>query len=82
MSARGAASKPAIPQFAFRRGLRPDHHLDRLRMGSQAEDAGELYSKSDTALYCAKNTGRNRTVFFEEGMRKDYTSKSWLIYKK
>ncbi|MDO1584578.1 GGDEF domain-containing protein [Rhizobium oryzicola] len=51
-------------------------------MGSQAEDAGELYSKSDTALYCAKNTGRNRTVFFEEGMRKDYTSKSWLIYKK
>jgi diguanylate cyclase len=51
-------------------------------MASQADDPGELYAKCDTALYFAKNTGRNRSVFFEEGMRKDYLGKSWLIYKK
>ncbi|MFB9952617.1 GGDEF domain-containing protein [Rhizobium puerariae] len=51
-------------------------------MGSQAEDPGELYANSDTALYHAKNAGRNRTVFFEDGMRKDYIGKGWLIYQK
>ncbi|MCM2475737.1 diguanylate cyclase [Rhizobium sp. CG5] len=50
-------------------------------MAGDCEDPGELYSKSDIALYCAKNTGRNRTRFFEEGMKKDF-SKSWLIYKR
>jgi diguanylate cyclase len=50
-------------------------------MGADAEDAGELYSKSDIALYCAKNAGRNRTRIFEEGMKKDF-SKSWLIYRR
>ncbi|MGE6741909.1 GGDEF domain-containing protein [Allorhizobium pseudoryzae] len=50
--------------------------------GSQAEDAGDLYAKSDTALYAAKNAGRNRSVLYEDGMRKDYAGKGWLIYKK
>jgi diguanylate cyclase len=50
-------------------------------MGAQAHDPGELYVRADTALYCAKNTGRNRTMLYEEGMAKDYTGKSWLIYK-
>ena len=52
-----------------------------LCMAGNADDAGELYSKSDTALYCAKNEGRNRTVCFQDGMQKDF-QKGWLIYKK
>lgn len=52
-----------------------------IAMASQAEDGGDLYVKTDTALYCAKDAGRNRTMFFEEGMRKEYAGKSWLIYK-
>lgn len=52
-----------------------------LCMASEAEGPGELYSKADIALYCAKNGGRNRTMAFEEGMKKDF-SKSWLIYRK
>ncbi len=51
-------------------------------MGSQASDPGELYANADTALYTAKNTGRNRSIFFEDGMKKDYVGKSWLIYRK
>jgi diguanylate cyclase len=50
-------------------------------MAADAEDAGELYAKSDVALYCAKNAGRNRTKPYEDGMKKDFT-KSWLIYKR
>jgi diguanylate cyclase len=50
-------------------------------MGSQASGPGELYAQSDTALYHAKETGRNRSVFFEEGMQKNYVGKNWLIYK-
>ncbi|MEC9462849.1 MAG: GGDEF domain-containing protein, partial [Pseudomonadota bacterium] len=50
-------------------------------MASDAEDAGELYARSDIALYCAKNAGRNRTKPYEDGMKKDFT-KSWLIYKR
>jgi diguanylate cyclase len=50
-------------------------------MATDSEDAGELYSKADIALYCAKNAGRNRTRAYEEGMKKDFT-KSWLIYKR
>ena len=49
-------------------------------MASNAEDAGELYSKTDIALYGAKNAGRNCTILYEDGMQKDFT-KSWLIYK-
>jgi diguanylate cyclase len=49
-------------------------------MASSAEDAGELYHKTDVALYGAKNSGRNCTVLFEDGMQKEFT-KSWLIYK-
>ncbi|WHA39662.1 GGDEF domain-containing protein [Agrobacterium larrymoorei] len=51
-------------------------------MASQASNPGDLYSHADVALYNAKDTGRNRTVLFEEGMQKNYAGKSWLIYKK
>ncbi|MBB4064570.1 GGDEF domain-containing protein [Gellertiella hungarica] len=50
-------------------------------MADAAEDPSDLYSKTDIALYCAKNAGRNRTVPFEDGMRKEF-QKGWLIYKK
>jgi diguanylate cyclase len=48
---------------------------------TQADDPVDLYNKADIALYCAKNAGRNRSMLFEEGMKKD-TGKSWLIYRK
>ena len=51
-------------------------------MASQANDPGELYANADTALYHAKNAGRNRTSFFEEEMKSEYVGKSWLIYRK
>lgn len=50
-------------------------------MAGDAEDPGELYSKADIALYCAKSAGRNCTRAFESGMQKDFT-KSWLIYRR
>lgn len=50
-------------------------------MASQAQNPGELYASADMALYHAKESGRNRTVFFEECMQKNYPGKSWLIYK-
>ncbi|WP_454849670.1 GGDEF domain-containing protein [Rhizobium binxianense] len=49
-------------------------------MASSAEDAGDLYGKTDIALYSAKNGGRNCTVLYEDGMQKDFT-KNWLIYR-
>lgn len=49
-------------------------------MADQANDQGELYSKSDLALYWAKEAGRNRVAQFTEDMKKDF-SKSWLIYR-
>ncbi|MBB4103499.1 GGDEF domain-containing protein [Allorhizobium borbori] len=49
-------------------------------MADQANDPGELYSKADIALYCAKDGGRNRALQFNDEMKKDF-SKSWLIYK-
>ncbi|ARM12659.1 MULTISPECIES: GGDEF domain-containing protein [Rhizobium] len=49
-------------------------------MASNAEDAGELYSRADIALYGAKNAGRNCIILYQDGMQKDF-SKSWLIYK-
>lgn len=49
-------------------------------MADQAADQGELYAKADIALYCAKETGRNRSLQFNEEMKKDF-SKSWLIYR-
>jgi len=50
-------------------------------MADQTEDAQDLYFKSDVALYCAKSSGRNRSMHFEDGMKKE-ASKSWLLYKK
>lgn len=49
-------------------------------MASHADDPGELYYKTDIALYGAKNAGRNCSILYQEGMQKDFT-KSWLIYK-
>ncbi|WP_085025371.1 GGDEF domain-containing protein [Ensifer aridi] len=50
-------------------------------MATAAEDPVDLYNKADIALYAAKNAGRNRTMLFEEGMRKD-SSRNWLIYRR
>ena len=50
-------------------------------LASQAKNPGELYANADIALYHAKETGRNRTVLFQDGMQKSYAGKSWLIYK-
>jgi diguanylate cyclase len=52
-----------------------------LCLASEAENPQDLYQKSDVALYCAKSNGRNRTMVFEDGMKKEL-SKSWLLYKK
>jgi diguanylate cyclase len=49
-------------------------------MASSAEDAGDLYHKTDVALYGAKNSGRNCSILFTDGMQKEFT-KSWLLYK-
>ncbi|MBX9458802.1 MAG: GGDEF domain-containing protein [Rhizobium sp.] len=50
-------------------------------MADQTEDPHDLYLKSDIALYCAKNAGRNRSLLFADGMKKE-ASKSWLLYRK
>ncbi|MCP8893625.1 GGDEF domain-containing protein [Shinella daejeonensis] len=52
-----------------------------LCMASEADGPGELYSNVDIALYCAKNGGRNRTVVYDDGMKKDF-AKNWLIYRR
>ncbi len=44
-------------------------------MASEATDPGELYSKTDIALYCAKNAGRNCSYAYQDGMQKDFTKK-------
>jgi diguanylate cyclase len=51
-------------------------------MASRAEGPGQLYAQADVALYHAKETGRNRTIIYEDGMQKDYAGKGWLIYQK
>jgi diguanylate cyclase len=50
-------------------------------VASVGDDPTDLYQKVDMALYCAKNSGRNRSMVYETGMSKD-SEKSWLIYKK
>ena len=49
-------------------------------MASEAKDPGELYSNADIALYKAKNSCRNCSSHYQDGMQKDF-SKSWLLYK-
>ncbi len=48
---------------------------------ADAADPSDLYQKSDVALYCAKNSGRNCSIEYVDGMQKDM-SKSWLLYKR
>ncbi|CAD7035378.1 GGDEF domain-containing protein [Pseudorhizobium halotolerans] len=50
-------------------------------MAAQAENPNQLYANADAALYHAKHNGRNRTIFFDEVMRRDYAAKNWLIYR-
>jgi diguanylate cyclase len=50
-------------------------------MADESDDPQDLYLKTDIALYCSKSSGRNRTMHFEDGMKKE-ASKSWLLYKK
>lgn len=50
-------------------------------MATAAEDAVDLYNKADIALYSAKNAGRNKTMLFEDGMRKE-SGRNWLIYRR
>ncbi|MBL0373086.1 GGDEF domain-containing protein [Rhizobium sp. KVB221] len=52
-----------------------------LCLASEGDSPQDLYQKSDVALYCAKSNGRNRSVTYEDGMKKEL-SKSWLLYKK
>jgi diguanylate cyclase len=48
---------------------------------AQAENPNQLYANADAALYHAKHNGRNRTVYFDEAMRREYAGKNWLIYR-
>ncbi|MCO6186335.1 GGDEF domain-containing protein [Rhizobium sp. L1K21] len=50
-------------------------------MASEADEPNELYSKSDIALYCAKNDGRNQVRMFEDGMKKE-SNKTWMLYRR
>ena len=47
-----------------------------LCMADEAEAVGDLYNKSDLALYASKKSGRNRSTFFEENMQDNPASEA------
>lgn len=75
------AGKHTLPQFEIGRRLRHGDDLLGFASAAQATNPSELYGHADTALYHAKETGRNRSVYYEDGMQKNYTGKNWLIYR-
>jgi diguanylate cyclase len=52
-----------------------------LCVASEGDNPQDLYQKSDVALYSAKSNGRNRSIVYTDGMKKEL-SRSWLLYKK
>lgn len=50
-------------------------------MATEAEDPNDLYTMVDIALYSAKTAGRNRSVIYENGMKKE-SGRNWLLYRK
>ena len=49
-----------------------------IAMGSGAEDSDQLLRNADTAMYAAKNGGRNRFVMFEQSMRSNLVTRRAL----
>lgn len=50
-------------------------------MASEANDADDLYTKADQALYGSKLDGRNRATLYSRNPKGSF-AKNWLIYRK